>query len=123
MHSSGAGKCLWLPLSALLLCFPSPYELRRRRSSHLAIKKGGVDVSLKQSIETSDKGSAERPQEPPRDRQGARRRADHTPRSVQVGIIHNGRTAALEAWLEPVRAQRLCARPDGLPARPTVRRQ
>src|SRR5258708_9616197 len=85
-------------------------------------KKGGVDVSLEQSIETSDKGSAERPQEPPRDRQGARRRADHTPRSLQVGIIHNGRTAALEAWLEPVRAQRLCERPDGLPAQPAVRR-
>src|SRR5882672_9128063 len=104
MHRSGTRKFLWLPLSALLLCFPGPYELRRRRSSQLAIKKGGVDVSLKQSIEASDKGSAERPQEPPGDHQGARRRTGHAPRPVQVGVIHRGRHAPLETWVEPVRA-------------------
>src|SRR5258708_22844030 len=102
MHRSGTRKFLWLPLSALLLCFPSPYELRRRRSSHLAIKKGGVDVSLEPSIETSDKGGAKRPQEPPRDRESARRPADHAPRSLLVGIIYHRRTAALQPCREAV---------------------
>src|SRR5438876_9708637 len=106
MHGSGVRKFLWLPSSALLL-FPWPLRaLRRHCLSYPAIKIGGVDVSFQQSIETSNKGSTERPQEPPGDRQGARRRADHAPRSVQVGAIHHRRTVALEAWLEPVRPQR-----------------
>src|SRR5438094_3078985 len=108
----------------MLLLFPqSARALWRYRLTNLAIK-GGVNVSSKQSIETSNKGSAERPQEPPRDHQGARRRADHAARSVQVGIVHRGRAVALEAWLEPVRPQRVCRFecPDGLPAQPVVRR-
>jgi len=48
---AGGSFCGFVECASLV--FSSPHELRRRRSSHLAIKKGGVDVSFKQSIETS----------------------------------------------------------------------
>src|SRR5882762_7724443 len=121
IRGSGVRKFLRLPLSVLLLFPQSVRAPWRDRLSDLAIN-GGFNVSFQQSIEASNKGSAERPQEPPGDRQGARRRADHAARSLQVGVIHHGRPAPLEAWLEPVRPQRVCGRPDGLPAQPAVRR-
>src|SRR5256885_5647126 len=96
MHGTGVRKFLWLPSSALLLSVSQSVRALGRQGIWRI--KGGNNVSFEQGIEASNKGSAERPQEPPRDHQGARRRADYPARPVQVGIIHRGRHAPLEEW-------------------------
>src|SRR6185369_8686733 len=107
-------------------CAVAVINIWRLRETVPKLNKENNHLSPEQIVKKKIERSGKCAQEPPRNRQGAGGRTGHAARADQVGVIHRRRNARLETWLESVRAQRVCGRPEHphrLSAQPAVRRQ